>query len=572
MSPVPDQVYEFGRFRLNVAQRELLRDGTSLAVMPKVFDLLVLLVRSPGRLLTKEEILERVWPDACVDEGSLARTVSRLRSLLGEGGRTGGFVETLSKQGYRFVADVRSFAPSVARDRTLAVLPFRNLGPADPESEALGLGIADALITRLSRLRTLRVRPTSSVLRFGAESDALETGRQLRVEAVLEGRLQVHAGRARVTVQLLRVSEEQPIWGEAFEEEAGDLYRLQEAVAGRVAAVLAVEMSREEEAALGRPGTTSPVAYPLYLKARSFTYRYDPDALRKAIDLYELAIEADPSFAAAHAGLAAAYTIGAGTFLPAEEANRQAHRAVEEALRRDDSLAEAHVTLGMLRFWSDRDPAGAEAAMRRALHLAPNDSLAHHSFAWQLAARGRFAEASSEIERAAELDPTSVAIAVDLGLPLYLGRQPERALEQFRRGVAMDPGFWYAHHYEGLALLSLGRFEEAHAAFSHARDVSHGAILESRVAIGVALARAGDIAAAEAVRDEVATLPAGRLSPFEQATLSAALGDLDDAFHLLGRAVAERDKWLMWVEVDPRLDPLRGDPRFDSIRAAAGLR
>jgi len=134
MSPVPDQVYEFGRFRLNVAQRELLRDGTSLAVMPKVFDLLVLLVRSPGRLLTKEEILERVWPDACVDEGSLARTVSRLRSLLGEGGRTGGFVETLSKQGYRFVADVRSFAPPVVRDRTLAVLPTTGRTDAMPNA------------------------------------------------------------------------------------------------------------------------------------------------------------------------------------------------------------------------------------------------------------------------------------------------------------------------------------------------------------------------------------------------------------------------------------------------------
>lgn len=332
-----------------------------------------------------------------------------------------------------------------------------------------------------------------------------------------------------------------------------------------------MELSREEEVALRRPPTSSPVAYQLYLKARVATYRYEPASWRRAVDLFELALEADPSFASAHAGLAATYGIGSGTFLPAVEATGKAREAVAEALRLDDSLPEAHVTLGMLRFWADWDLAGAEESMRRGLALAPNDAVAHHLFSWQLAARGRFPEAEAELERAADLDPTSAAIAVDRGLPANFDRRPEEALRHFRRGAVLEPASWYGRYREGLALLAAGRALDARRALLAAERLCGGAIPEARVAVGIARAPCGETDAAEAVLREAGAAPGAGGSPNELATLALALGRRSEALDLLERALAVRDKWLMWCAVDPRFDPLRGDGRFERIRAATGL-
>jgi serine/threonine-protein kinase len=546
----------------------LRRDGSPVAVMPKVFDLLVTLVRGRGLLLTKEELMRQVWPATYVDEGSLARTVSRLRSLLGETGR-GGPLETVSKSGYRFVADVHVIETADTGDRSLAILPFSVVGPKSDESGDLGLGIADALITRLTLVRSLRVRPTSAVLALGG-LDAIAAGRTLRVDAVLQGRLQLHGDVARTTVQLVSVAEERPVWAESFDESIDDIYRLQDSIASRIVAALSVPISGQEAAFLKRPATTSAEAGRIYQQARALTYRFVPGAWHRAIALYEVATELDPSFAAAHAGLASAYSIGAGTFAPTAEASAKAHAAIERALRLDDSLPEAWVTLGSVRFWLERDVEGGEAALRRGLAVSPNDVLAHHFLSWQLAARGRFAEASLEIDRAAELDPTSTAIAADRGLPAYFDHRPDEALGHFRKGVDLDPAFWYARYREGFALLATGAFGPARAAFDDAFRLSAGSIQEARVGAGVAAAALGETATAEAVLHE---LLAGspRVSPYELATLALALGRHAGALDLLERALELHDKWVMWIAVDPRLDSLREHPRFEAIREAIGI-
>ncbi|MFA6958395.1 MAG: winged helix-turn-helix domain-containing protein [Thermoanaerobaculia bacterium] len=559
------EAYEFGSFRLDVTQRLLFRDGVPAAATPKVLDLLAVLVRNRGRVVMKEDLMREVWPDTIVDEGSLTRTVSRLRALLEEGSDPP-LIETLSRRGYRFVGEVHELTEPKRSSRTLAVLPFALIGPADPAVEYLGIGIADALITRLSRLRTLRVRPTSAVVRFAGSKESVGTiGASLMVEAILEGHIQFRSDRIRVTVQLVKVDSEQPLWAETFDEPAVDWFDLQDSVSRRVTQALAIEVSADEARALEGRGTASRQAYQLYLKARYFTFRYTPESMQKSIELYGEAIATDPLFAAAHAGLGMASFIAAGTFVPAAEAVANATRHATRALELDDSLADAQLTVALLRF-GEHDSAGAETSLQRCLDLAPHNALAHSVFSWQLTARQRFDEAIAEAECALALDPASVTIAVDRGLPLYYSRRAAEALEHFRRGVEMDPEFWYPHYHSGAALMLLDRIADAREEFDRAVAVSRGAIADALTWQAVAHARLGDPAAA---RELDAALSRGEvaLSPYEHAAYRLAIGDSAAALELLDRAVAESDKWLMWIDVDPRFDSLRSNPRFKAVRA-----
>ena len=527
--------YEFGPFRIDARKRLLLRNGVPVPVAPKAYELLVSLARREGSLATKEELMREVWPDTIVDDGSLARTVSRLRSIL-----DGPYIETLPKRGYRFV--------SVTRAKSLAVLPFTILGPPDSAHDYLGIGIADALITRLSGLKGLQVRPTSSVIRF-ARADVATAGRELRVDSVIEGRIQIHGAKARVTVQLVVVADERPVWGESIDGTTGDVLDLQHAVAERVASLVA-----GHDAEPRKRITTSDLAYQHYLRARDALFRMTAGSMQSALASLRTAVEIDPQFAAAYATSAYAYLVAAGSFMHPADATREARAAAAKALDLDESFAEAHLVLGSMRLWLEGDAEGAESEFRRALELAPDDPLAHHTYGWHLVSQGRFDEAQDEIDRAAELDPTNVMAASDRGLPAYHGGRVEEALETFRGAAALDPAFWYPRYWAGLALLALGR--DAAAELDAAVALSHGVLPEPRIARGVARARAGQRDEAERLFDELRHSEAW-VSPYELATLRLALDDRAGARALLDEARRESDKWLQWLNVDPRLASLR---------------
>ena len=557
-SRAPAEVYRFGRFRLDVVERVFERDGSRAPVMPKVFDLLVVLIRNRGRLLSKDELLRTVWPETFVDEGSLSRTMSRLRTLLGETQSRPVYVETLSKSGYRFIADVVvDRAPDA---RTLAILPFQVMS-SDPDSAFLGLAIADALITRLSHIRALHVRPTSSIAPYAAQPPRVsEAGARLEASTVLEGRVQLHQGRARVTVQLVRVEDEAPFWGDTFEEPSLDLYALQDRIATRVAGALALRVSEREAAAMSRVPQASALSYEMYLRARAHTLRFDPEGILRAIELYEKIIAAEPAFAAARAALAATLLIASGTFLPQDEVLPRARKEVAAALRADESLAEAHFSSSMIQFWHDHEIAAAERSLQRGLELAPNDPFGHHLFAWQLCARGEFERARTMIERAVMLDPATTPGAVDLGYPDYFGRDYSRALTTFERAAARDPNFWYPHYFRGLALLALARHGEALAAFERVVELAGNAVPEAHTAIELAKARAGQPAR---------MTEAGALT--DRAALAVAIDRRDEAIALLERALEASEKWIMWIGVDPRFDPIREDARFARVRGTLGI-
>lgn len=561
------EILEFGAFRLDLRKQLLYRGGATIPATPKVYDLLVALVKRRGSLATKDDLMAEVWPDAIVDDGSLARTVSRLRALLDDG-QGPELVETLPRRGYRFSGEVR-VVNAEEKPKSIAVLPFTFLGPPPATFEYAGLGIADALITRLSRLTALEVRPTSSVVRF-AGADAIAAARELRVDSVIDGRLQIHGERMRATVQLITVAAETPAWAEVFDENTSDMLALQDSLSERVWSALTVEISRDEAKELKRRPTSSPEAWQHFLRGRAALFTYAPTAIEKALRSFAVAVEIDPSFAAAHAATAFTYLISAGALFHPAQVIGKAKSAAARALEIDESLADAHIAMGALRIWLDLDPDGAEQELLRALQLAPNDPFAHHTYAWQLISRGRFSAASAEMERAVELDPTSLPAICDRGLPYYFGGDPQRALELFEQASRIDPTFWYAHRWAGLALLSLGRNEEARRAFEEAVALSRGFAPEASINLASALLLLHRESEADSILSD-ASKAGVYASPYEMAALRLASGDREEALDLLEQAVDEPDKWVRWIGVDPRFDPLRSEPRFAAIRRRTRL-
>ena len=372
--------YEFGSFRLDGPARRLLRDGHSVALTAKAFEALLALVENGGRLVAKDELMRRLWPDTVVEEANLTQTIFVLRKVLRERPGEHNYIATIPRRGYQFVAQVRevpiddsaatggsSDAPSVtigadperrapAPARSVAVLPFTSLTPQD-RNEYIGLGMADALITRLGNLHQIIVRPTSAVRPYaGMGRDAIAVGRELAVDAVLEGAVQRAGERIRVSVQLIGVQTAAPMWGERFDEQFTDIFEVEDSISERIAGSLIANLSREEKQRLTKRYTESPVAYECYLKGRFHWNRRTDDDLRKAIAHFQGAVEHDPGYALAYAGLADCYTLLASAGYDAEpprEALTKARRAATKALNLDQDLAEAQTSLALVKFRMD---------------------------------------------------------------------------------------------------------------------------------------------------------------------------------------------------------------------------
>jgi DNA-binding winged helix-turn-helix (wHTH) protein/Flp pilus assembly protein TadD len=626
-------LYEFGPFQINTRERMLLRDGKRIPLKPKVYETLIALITNSGRVLEKEELIKQVWPDTFVEENNLTGNIFALRRAFGEHDyietipRRGyrftaavnripleetstesqavasphtasddarastslsgsqkripstsmivliAFVTLALAAGLVLYGRRRQVEQSTSETgsiRSIAVLPFKPLGQA-PEDDFLSLGMADALITRLSSVRQLVVRPSSSILKYTApDQDPLEAGRQQIVDAVLDGKIQQAGDRVRVTVQLIRVKDGQQLWADKFDEKFTDIFALQDAISERVAAALALELTGSEQDRLTKRYTENTEAYELYLKGRYFWNKRTSESLHKGIDYFNQAIQKDSRYALAYAGLADSYIIlGNFGLVPPKDAYPRAKIAAEEALKVDADLVEAQVSLAFVKALFERNWPDAEAGFRRAIELNPNYGPAHQWYGVCLAGAGRLDEAVAEVKRAQQVDPLSLTITSVVGWMLYLDRDYDKAIAQEKIALEMDPNFALAHRYLGLAYEQKGMNTEAISEFQKARALSASRPLDSgSLAHAYALAGRTDEALQiinESKKQDI-YFPA-----YDIALIYVGLGHKDPAFEWLDKAVEEHSPWLIHLTVDPRFDPIRSDQRFKNLIQRIGL-
>lgn len=562
-------VYEFGPFRLEPASRRLLREGVEVPLTAKAFDVLVALLENAGRVMKKDVLMGRLWAGSVVEEGNLPQQVHTARRALGDDEQR--FIRTVARQGYQFVAEVRK-APAAAPPRasSLAVLPFRPLA-RDEGTEHLGLGLADALITRLSNVREFAVRPTSAVSRYASgDTDPVRAASELGVRWLLEGCFRRGPERLRVTVQLLAMPAGDPVWGETFNDRLTDPFSAQDAIARRVAGALVSSLSTEEKRRLSLPPTRDIDAFEAYLKGRFHAARRTEEDLARSIALFEEALGRDPGYALALAALAESLTLQGSAGYENSSEKETLDRAREAALRAveiEPALAEAHVTLGFVRFRADWDWDGAERSLRQAVGLNPALPTAHHFLGLLLAARGRFEEALAEVRRAERLDPLSPIIGTAVGRVLHFAQRYEEAMDQIGTVCSREPGFAGGHADLGLTLFQAGRHEEAVARLERALELSGGRVVVRSV-LGHVLAAAGRIADAERHLEAVRAAAPGTHLP---AYVLLGLGRLREALDLLEAACTKKAGLLVYLKVEPLFDSARSAPRFARLLERARL-
>jgi serine/threonine-protein kinase len=455
---------------------------------------------------------------------------------------------------------------------SIAVLPFVNVS-ADPDAEYLSDGIAESIIHSLSRLPNLRVMARSTLSRYkGREIDPQAVGKELKVRAVLTGRV-FHRGESLVIkTELVDVRDGSQIWGENYNRKFVDILALEEEISREISGKLCLKVTGEETERLTHRATENPEAYRLYLKGLFYWNKRTVEGLRKGIELFQQAIEVDPEYALAYAGIAHSYNqLGFYQYLSPQEAFPRARAAATRALELDASLGEARAVLAVVRFWYDWDWSGAEEEFRRAIAASPDFVHVHHFYGIFLTAMERFQDGLVELHRAEELDPLSLPARASLGFCLYLARQHDVTIVELEKILEMDPSFVVAHHLLSWNYLAKQMWTEATRAAGRAAELSGRDTLRLS-SLGACLAASGRRTDAEAILAELAAVsPRRYVSAIQVAFIYVALGQLDLAFDWLEKALVERAWGLALLRVDPRADPLRSDPRFADLLRRVGL-
>ena len=621
-------VYEFGDFVLNPQERLLLCEGKPVPLTPKAFELILVLVQREGRLVEKDELLRTVWPGVAVEEGNLAVMVSHLRKVLGDDRGTHAYIETVPRYGYRFVAPVtrrtepdppaagvessleptppaatvapaavllprlprsavyafavfvvcagalawrlvRQRPAAAANDNaihSLAILPFQEIGAQDGNNY-LGEGTADALITRLGRFGSLIVRPTSAIERYGgANLNPVEIGKQQSVDAVLEGLLQREGDRIRLTVQLVRVHDGATLWADSFDEKFTDIFALEDEISQRVAQSLQIHLSSADVKSMARKPTQNTAAYDAYLKGRYFWNKRTADGVQRGLGYFRRAIQLDPHFAEGYEGIADSYAImGLYGFVPPDQAFPQARKAALKALEMDQSLADAHATLGLIYFYYDWDGAAAEDEFQRAIAINPSYAMAHSWSAEALVAMGRFPEAVQEARRSLEDDPLSLIVNSNAGWSLFLAGQRDQAIQILQKAIELDPKFARTHYRLGIIYEASGRMREAIDQFQKAVDASNqNPYYEASLA--EAYGREGDSQQATRMLELLKNRAQSEYVPaFGFALVYEGLNDKQAAFQWLQKASLDHSTSMAFAKLDPSLASLRSDQRFAAI-------
>jgi TolB-like protein/DNA-binding winged helix-turn-helix (wHTH) protein/Flp pilus assembly protein TadD len=652
MSKQTPGLYEFGPFRLNAAERTLVRGVEVVPLGPKVFDTLLLLVESGGHLLGKDELLKRLWPDNFVEESSLSQNIFLLRKAMGESTGTPEqrYIETVPKIGYRFVAQVKRLEaipddntiaacdseigpvvcpgkafsvqppepesqslriPSTVMPRrrlgrrlslacallacavlliyfslqrsarrneaafnpqSIAVLPFKQVG-AGSSDELLGLGMADATISKLSNLHQISVRPTSAVFKYTErQSDPLAAGRELGVDAVLDGTVQHADEHIRVTVQLISISDGRIVWAGKFDERLTDIFALQDSISAQVAQALPMQINVDERKSLVKRYTEKTEAYQSYIMGIYFWNQRSKEGLNKAVEYFQQAIAADPNYALAYAQLADAYfLLGYYEYssLPLGEIYAKAKASATKALELDGTLAEAHTAMAMVQMRYDKDSPGAMKSIRRAIEINPNNSTAHLRYAWFLVNDKQLNEALQEMRRAQELDPLSPTNNTALAAMFIYSRRYDEALKYSRKAVELDPNFYGGRLNLGLAYEQAGLYDEAIAEYRKAGELN-GDGLDALARLGHAFAMAGRRAPAlKVLRELQARANQDESTPYGISLIYAALNQKERAFAWLHKAATIHALLTRDLRFDPQLDVLRTDPKFVEFLEAA---
>lgn len=470
-----------------------------------------------------------------------------------------------------FYVSMSSIPPPKRVDHlSLAILPFKTLGQiaGDTGDEFMGIGLADALISRLSGLQRLVIRPTSSVLPF-VNADPFEAGRRLDVNYVLDGNVRVSGSRIRISVQLLSVSDNSTRWAKAFDSEMTDVLELEDTLSGQVTGALIPHLTSEEQARIEKRGTNVPAAYAAYLRGRYFWSRFTDADLLKAVDAYNQAIELDPDYVWPFIGLAEFYTWSAifGE-MPSIEAFPKAIAAARRALEIDSGLGEAYAALAfavLLGEWNWND---AEQLVKRALELSPNYPFAHECYSNFLVTQGRFAEGLDEIKLAEDLDPGSPRTMLMRSWTLYQCRRFDEAVERAKLANSMQPDFPQGLLHLGNALSGAGRYDEAVACLRESSEL-WGDSGMPRYMLAHARAESGDMESALKILNKMLeTEKKKHVKPFFIAMCYVAVRDYDKAFAWFERSVAEGNEWMIWFGSEPKLDPLRDDPRYMKLLEA----
>jgi TolB-like protein/DNA-binding winged helix-turn-helix (wHTH) protein/Flp pilus assembly protein TadD len=641
-------IYEFGPFRVDALRRLLLREGNQVRLPAKAFEILLVLLEGKGRLIEKDELMRRVWPDAVVEENNLTVNISALRRSLTESPGEHRYVVTVPGRGYQFVADVRQLGGERSRQSeqevltnqevaeisaaaqtsgashtdpvssaeyiggetnrhkhgvvlllvpvlataiivsyfaysrylaggskagttSIAVLPFAN-ETGDPNAEYLSDGISESLINSLSQLSGVKVIARSSSFKYKAkEVDLQEVAKALGVDAILTGKVTQRGENLSISVELINASDKTQMWGEHYDRKMSDFMAIQREIASEIVEKLKLKVSSEEQRSV-KHYTESNEAYQLYLKGRFYWDKRTAEALKKAIEYFNQAIEKDPRFALAYAGLADCYVVPANR-LPPREAMPKAKAAAIRALELDETLAEAHVSLGRVLAAYDWDWTNAEKEYKRAIELNPRYAVAHQWYGGYLDVMGRSDEAIAERKRALELEPLSLIINFELGLALYYARDYDHAIEQFQKTLDLDQNFTAAHNFLPAAYEQKGMYGEAIAEFKKTIPLARGGEWTlSKAGLGHVYAVTGKKTEA---RTEIAELKQTSEKEYLPASsialIYAGLGEKDQAFVWLNKAYEQRAFQMQWIKIEPRWDGLRSDPRFEDLLRRIGL-
>jgi TolB-like protein/DNA-binding winged helix-turn-helix (wHTH) protein/Tfp pilus assembly protein PilF len=611
----------FDVFELNVRAGELRKRGVKLHLRGQPLQVLAILVERAGDVVTREELQSQIWPaDTFVDfDHSIHNAVARIREVLGDSVEKPRYIETLPRRGYRYIGPVedsqtlrlgtetgdhtsqpvtlvtppkrktnlvlvlgalftlglvawtttwhylhaRAAVPPI---HSLAVLPLDNLS-GDPSEEFFADGMTDQLITDLARVGSLRVISRTSVMRYkGAKKGLPEIARELNVDAIVEGSVVRSGQRVRVTAQLLQAPTDQHLWAETYDRDLDDILKLQGEVADAIAQQVRAQLTPNQQSQLRVAHVVNPAAYDDYLRGRLyFTNEFTkPDSLRKAKRYFEDAIQKDPNFALAYAGLADTYVFLAyAGALQKDLAYRSAKNALSKALQLDDSIGEAHDTLGALSSFFDWDWETADREFNRAIALAPSYSCAHEDRAIFLALVGRRAEALAEIAKIDQLDYGFSAAHTE-SVTYYELRDYSSLIDSSRRALLFDPKDWFQHYTLGVGYEGTGKLQEAIAEYQKAIETSSGS-QDPTVALAHAYAAVGKKAEAEKILRDLESNSKATASPYTVATIYAGLGENDKALESLEKARSEKSFQILSLKSDLLLDTLRTDPRFQNL-------
>ena len=602
------EIFEFGPFRVDTLRRSFEREGQPIAISGKAFEILVVLLRQRGEVVDKDALMRQVWPDTVVEENNITVAISALRKGLAETPSSPKWIVTIPGRGYNFVGEVNCLSAKVetgdailAADepsrwsrtvwlsivgvvlvllsaggliavygrnwispkpiRSVAVLPFGILNK-DSKNDYLGVGLTDALITRLGNTE-LVVRPLATVNRF-ADRDPIQSGRDLDVDAVIEGNIQTSADRIRVSVHLLRVRDGKPLLAQTFEVASDNAFALEDAISERVVSKLSASLSGRQQSAVSEHRPANATAYADYLRGRYYAANfYTPDGYSKALQYLQAAIREDPGYALAYSGLADTYYDSSNLVFPPSAAMPRARVAAQRAVELDPSLAAAHVSLGLVASKYDWEWSAADREFKAAMTIDPNLAPAHLWFGVYRAQLGDFDLAISELRRAHELDPVSNEISSYLGLVLYWARRYDESILVLRQAIVSDPSF--APSYVALCW-TLGAKGDAKAAVDVCKQaVEHDPGPWPTLALARAQALAGDHATATATLAGLRTQGDQFVSGYDRAAVYAALGKTGDAFTALEEGYQSRAEWMVYLKVDPQMDALRNDPRYSDL-------